>query len=77
MINSSCGDLCVFNAYMHCRGSRDVEDKYRDVLVQMTKIMNIYSDRARFVLVGDMNASLTIEIPTSRDLVFRRLCEHL
>ena len=49
MINSSCGDLCVFNAYMHCRGSRDVEDKYRDVLVQMTKIMNIYSDRSNKV----------------------------
>ena len=37
--------------------------------------MNIYSNRARFVLVGDMNASLTRDIPTSRDLVFRKFCE--
>ena len=37
--------------------------------------MNIYSDRARFILVGDMNASLTRDIPTPRDLVFRKFCE--
>ena len=42
--------------YMPCRGPRDAEDNYRDVLAQMAEIMNIYSDRARFILVGDMNA---------------------
>ena len=57
------------------RGSRDAEDNYRDVLAQIAEIMNIYSDRARFILVGDMNASLTRDIPTSRDLVFRKFCE--
>ena len=60
---------------MPCRGSRDAEDNYRNVLAQIAEIMNIYSDRARFILVGDMNASLTREIPTSRDLVFSKFCE--
>ena len=55
---------------MPCRGSRDAEDNYRNVLALIAEITNMYSDRARFILVGDMNASLTREIPTSRDLVF-------
>ena len=70
VINSAVGEVCILNVYMQCRGSRDAEDNYRDVLAQIAEIMNIYSDRARFILVGDMNASLTRDIPTSRDLVF-------
>ena len=31
--------------------------------------------RARFILVGDMNASLVREVPTARDTVLRKFCE--
>ena len=37
--------------------------------------MNIYSSTSQFIFLGDMNASLTREIPTSRDSVFRKFCE--
>ena len=75
VVNFGVGDLCILNAYMPCRGSCYAEDNYRDVLAQIAEIMNIYPDRAWFILVGDMNASLTREIPTSRDLDFRKFCE--
>ena len=75
MIHTLYGDLCIINAYMPCRGSKDAEDSYRDVLSQITEIMNIYSSTSQFILLGDMNASLTREIPTSRDSVFREFCE--
>ena len=75
MIHTSYGDLCIINAYMPCRGSKDAEDSYRDVLSQITEIMNIYSSTSQFIFLGDMNASLTREIPTSRDSVFREFCE--
>ena len=42
MIHTSYGDLFIINAYMQCRGSKDAEDSYRDVLSQITEIMNIY-----------------------------------
>ena len=58
VVNSVDGDLRLLNAYMRCRCSRDAEDNCRDVLAQIVEIMNIYSDRARFILVGEVNASL-------------------
>ena len=42
MIHTSYGDLFIINAYMPFRGSKDAEDSYRDVLSQITEIMNIY-----------------------------------
>ena len=75
LIHTSGGDLCIINTYMHCRGSRDAEDNVRDYLMHITEIMNKYSSSAQFVLVGDMNASLTKENPTSRDNMFRKFCD--
>ena len=75
LVHTSCGELCIINVYMPCRGSRDSEDNYKDVLMQVREIMNTYASSARFILVGDMNASLVREVPTVRDTVFRKFCE--
>ena len=75
LVHTSCGELCIINVYMPCRGSRDSEDNYKDILMQVREIMNTYASSARFILVGDMNASLVREVPTVRDTVFRKFCE--
>ena len=41
VVNSAVGDMCILNAYMPCRVSRDDEDNHRDVLAQIAEIMNI------------------------------------
>ena len=56
LVHTSCGELCIINVYMPCRGSRDSEDNYKDVLMQVREIMNTYASSVRFILVGDMNA---------------------
>ena len=51
------------------------ETDFRDTLDQIQEVINKYCHAYRIVLMGDLNASLTREDPSSRDKVLRKFCE--
>ena len=67
--------VCMINVYMPCRGLNNSESDFRDTLDQIQEVINKYCHAYRIVLMGDLNASLTREDPSSRDKVLRKFCE--
>ena len=53
--------ICIVNAYMSCRGKRNSDIDYRDVVYQISEIINKYSSDTNLNLFGDMKTSLMRE----------------
>ena len=71
--------ICMINVYMPCRGLSNSESDFRDTLDQVQEVINRYCHAYTVILLGDLNASLTREVPNSRDNVLRKFCpsQHL
>ena len=57
----------MINVYMPCRGLSNSESDFRDTLDQVQEVINKYCHAYSVILLGDLNASLTWEMPNSRD----------
>ena len=58
-IKFKCETPIIFlGCYMPCRGNSHTTDDYQQVLDEISEIMMKYRDSAKFVIGGDMNASL-------------------
>lgn len=65
--------LCILNAYLPCRG-RYSEQEYAEVLDEIAEIIKKFGNSHIIILAGDLNASLTRDIPNSRDVLLRNFC---
>ena len=68
--------LCIVNCYLPCRGS-GIEADYVEALDEVSEIFQKYGSTHRVIFMGDLNASLNHELPTSRDNHLIKFCsEH-
>ena len=65
----------MINVYMPCRGLRNSDSDFRDTLDQIQEVKNKLCHSLNAILLGDLNASLTREEPSSRDKLLRKFCE--
>ena len=71
--------ICMTNVYMPCRGLNNSKSDFRDTLDQVQEVINKYCHAYSVILLGDLNASLTREVPNSRVNILRKFCasQHL
>ena len=71
--------ICMINVYMPCRGLSNSESDFRDTFDQVQEVINKYCHAYSVILLGDLNASLTREVPNSRDNILGKffVSQHL
>ena len=71
--------ICMINEYMPCRGLSNSDSDFRDTLDQVQEVFNKYCHAYSVILLGDLNALLTREVPNSRENILRKFCasQHL
>lgn len=74
----STAKLCLVCAYLPCRGrSTESETQFCDALDAIREIYIKYNETHTIILMGDLNASITRQIPSSRDRTFLVFCRDL
>ena len=67
--------ICMINVYMPCRGLSNFDSDFRETLDQIQEVISKFCHSHNVILLGDLNASLTREEPSSRDKILRKFCK--